>query len=219
MYFHVCHNNRITAISNLAIPNISLFIDMEGNPYSVNVLRSFLCCKRVETLFPNTVVHSVNICTDSVRGSDNLSDFEMNCTSNYRTFIQQMEERRWKINKIYVNHYRMPDLYLTQMFRKGFFENSKKLAKSHLFHCNPHNPNIIPVVYLTFTPHVFVSIHRYKFNEEYDMSYSTHHELFDYRHKLYSASEDIAYHILSNIFDLTLRNQMRYCCTSNSANL
>ena len=86
-----------------------------------------------------------------------------------------------------------------------------------MFHCDPHNPNTTPVVYLPFTPHMFVNVHRYKLNEEYDISYLTHNELFDHRHKLYSESEDIVYDTLSNIFDLTMMNQTRYCYTSKSA--
>ena len=82
------------------------------------MLRYFLRCKRVETLFPNIVVHSINICTDSAPDSDNLSDFEMNRDSNNRKFIKQMENMRWKINEIYVDHYRMPDPYLTTMLKK-----------------------------------------------------------------------------------------------------
>ena len=76
---------------------------------------------------------------------------------------------------------------------------------------------MVQVVYLPFTPHVFVNVHQYKINQEYDISNLTDFELFDYRHTLYSTSEDIVYEILSNIFDLTMRNQMRYCCTSNSS--
>ena len=89
------------------------------------MFRDFLCCKRVEALFPNIVVHSVNICPDSVRDSDNLFEFELKCNSNYRTFIPQMEEKRWKINLIYVDNYRMPDPYLTQMFQNVFFNLNK----------------------------------------------------------------------------------------------
>ena len=59
---------------------------------------------------------------------------------------------------------------------------------------------------------MFVNVHQYKLNEEYDISYLKHHELFDYRHTSYS----VAHNTLSNIFDLTMRNQMRYCCTFKS---
>ena len=61
--FHVCFNNRTSDFRNLTIPNISLFNDRQGNPYSANVLRDFLHHKRVETMFHNKVLHSVNICT------------------------------------------------------------------------------------------------------------------------------------------------------------
>ena len=86
-----------------------------------------------------------------------------------------------------------------------------------MFHCDPHIPDITPVVYLPFIPHMFMNEHQYKHKEEYDRSHLTHHELFDYRQTLYSASGDITHEILSNILDLTMRNQMRYCCTSKSA--
>ena len=138
--FYVYHNSRVSAVCNIVAPNISLFTDMEGTSYISNILRYFLRCKRVETLFPNTVVRYVNICTDSVRDSDNLSDLEMNYYSIHCRFIQKMEDRRWKINEIYVDHYIILDSYLTTMFRKGFFKILKKLAKSHVFHCNPQKP-------------------------------------------------------------------------------
>ena len=70
---------------------------------------------------------------------------------------------------------------------------------------------------MSFTPHMFVNLYQYKLNEEYNISYLTHHELFDYRHKLYSASEDITFETLSNMFDLKTINKMRYCCTSKIA--
>ena len=108
----------MSAVFNLATPNIILFTDMKGNLYSANVLRDFLRCKRVENLLPNTVIYYVNICTDSVRDSDNLSELEMNYNSNHRRCIQQMEDRRWKINEIYTNHYRIPDPYLTTMLKR-----------------------------------------------------------------------------------------------------
>ena len=74
-----------------------------------------------------------NICTDSVCDLDNLSDFEMNCNSNHRIFIRKIEERRWKINDTYIDHYRMPDPYLNTMLRKGFFKNWKKWLKAVCF--------------------------------------------------------------------------------------
>ena len=83
---------------------------MEGTPYSTNVLRNFLRCKRDQTLSPNKVVDFVNTCTNNVRDSGSLSDFEMICNSNQCIFIQKMEERRWKINDIYVDHYIILDL-------------------------------------------------------------------------------------------------------------
>ena len=64
---------------------------MEGTTYSPNVIRDCIRCKCVETLFPNKLVHSINICSDNVRDSDNISEFEMNCKSNNRRFIQEME--------------------------------------------------------------------------------------------------------------------------------
>ena len=99
---------------------------------------------------------------------------------------------------------------------KIFFQHLKRLTRSCVFHCNSHKPNKKLVVYLPFTPHMFVKVHVFKMNEEYDISYLTHHELFDYRHKLYSASEDIEYVTFWNIFDLAMRNQTRYCCTYKS---
>ena len=119
---HVCYKNRISDISNLEIPNIDFFTDIQGNTYNTNVLRDVLSCKRVETLFPNTFVHTVKICRDSVRDSDNLFEFEMNCDSNSRRFIQEMEDMRWKINGIYVDHYRIPDPDLTDKFRKKYLK-------------------------------------------------------------------------------------------------
>ena len=115
---YVCHNNKISAVSNLAIPNISLFTDIQGNPYSANVLRDFLRCKRIDTLFPNKVVYSLKIGTGSVCDSDILSAFDTNYNSNHRAFIPQTEEMRWKINEMYVENYRMPDPYLTTIFKK-----------------------------------------------------------------------------------------------------
>ena len=96
---------------------------MEGTPYSPNVLRKFLRCKRVETPFPSAVVSSINICSDSVRGSDHLSKFEMTYNSNHCRFIQEIEDKSWKISEMYVDCYRMLDPYLTKIFRKGFSFN------------------------------------------------------------------------------------------------
>ena len=162
---HVCYNNRKSDISNIAISNINLFIDIQGNAYNTHVLRDFIRCKRAENLFPNIFVHTVNIYRDSFRDSNNLSELDMNRDSNSRICIQQTEDRRWKINEIYVDHYRTLNPYLTDKFRKGFFGNINQLAKIQVLYCQPQNPNKIPVVYLTFTPRMFVNVHRYKLNE------------------------------------------------------
>ena len=121
-----------------------LIIGMSNNKHIV--LRDYLRCKRVEALFPNTFVHTVNIYRNSIFDSDHLSDFEMNRDSNSRISIQQMEDTRWKINEIYVDHYRILDPYLTDKFKNSFLENMNNLAKSQVFHCYPQNPNKILVV-------------------------------------------------------------------------
>ena len=115
--FHVCHNSRVSVARHVIVPNVSLFTDMEGNSYSVNMPKNFLRYKRAEVLFPNIAVHSVNICSESACNSDNLSEFEMSCNSNHSRFIQEMEDMRCKINETYVDHYRIPDICITAMFR------------------------------------------------------------------------------------------------------
>ena len=86
-----------------------------------------------------------------------------------------------------------------------------------MFHYNPRKTDTIPVIYLPFTPHIFFNVDWYKINVEYDILYLTRLGLFDYIHKLYSASEDITHEKLSNLFNLTTTNQRRYCYTSKSA--
>ena len=97
-----------------------------------------------------------------------------------------------------------------------FFQSVKKLAISRVLYCNPHDPDRKPVIYLPFTPHMFAKVHVFKLNEKYDISYLTHHELYDYRHKLYSATKGIQYESFSTLFDLTMNNQNRYCRTSKN---
>ena len=72
----------------------------------------------------------------------------------------------------------------------------------------------MPVIYLPFCPYLFVGIHKHEILKLYDIAYLTDIDMLDNRHKLYSATNSIHYELIANVFDLTMRDQGRYCSYS-----
>ena len=109
-----------------------MYLDENGHRYGDTVLRDFIRCFGLEKKFPGTIVYTVNICEDSVYDSTNLCDLEINFKRNNRRFIEKMELKQWKINELYIDHYRIPDAYLISNFTRDYFLNLKQLANSSI---------------------------------------------------------------------------------------
>ena len=107
-------------VQNNQIPNVRALMDHDGCPYSDSVLRDFLRCRAIEKMYPHTLIHSVQMCTDGIRDSIELSQHEMNNNCNHRNFIKTMEAKNWKIDEIYLDYYRMSNSYLTDVFNVVF---------------------------------------------------------------------------------------------------
>ena len=79
------------------------------------------------------------------------------------------------------------------------------------------SPPLLPLVFLSVTSHMFVSVHNEKLYEEYYISYLTIFDLFEGKYNLHSVSDNIYYSLLTEIFDLQMSNQAMYCITTKSA--
>ena len=113
----------------------------------------------VERLFPNTNIHTVNICQDEERNSPFLHNSELNTNVNHCRFIGVMENKEWNIDEIYIDYYRMSNVYISTNFSNGFFTNLKNLPSSTVFEQRIDQPSRLPIVFLPFSPHMFVNVH------------------------------------------------------------
>jgi hypothetical protein len=120
------HRGILSNVQRIYFPDITLFRDTNGNPFGESVMRDFLRCLMVETLYQNARIHTVNVCEDGERNSRYLHNCELNVNCNHRHFIESMERRQWRINELYVDYYRMPNVYLSSTFHNVFFQNLKK---------------------------------------------------------------------------------------------
>ena len=141
-------------------------------------------------MYPHILIHSVQMCVDGIRDSGQLSCHEMNFNYNHRNSIKAMEEKKWQIDEINLDYFRMSNSYLAQFF-KVFFNNIKKLSTSKVFRCNPTFPTKMPVIYLPFCPHLFVGIHKHEILKLYDIAYLTDIDILDNRNKLYRLIQSI----------------------------
>ena len=59
------------------ILNVRELINHNGCHYSDSVLRDYLRCRAINKMYPHKLIHSVQICTDGMRDSGQLSHREM----------------------------------------------------------------------------------------------------------------------------------------------
>jgi hypothetical protein len=98
------HRDILSNVHRIYVPDMTLFPDTNGNPFGESVMRDFLRCLMVETLYQNATIHTVNICEDEERNSPYLHNCELNVNCNHRHFITSMETRHWHINELYVDY-------------------------------------------------------------------------------------------------------------------
>ena len=107
----------------------------------------------------------------------------------------------------------MPEAYLIRHFTISFFQNLRALAKSSILLYDLDMPEKLPVVFLPFTPHMFVNVFKHKLYHEYAISYLTIYDLVKGVHALYSVSEGAPYNLLTQMFELQMNDYDRYCIT------
>ena len=96
--------------------------DEKGKSISSNVARDTIRSYLIECLNKNTLVYTVTQCSDSVRYTDNHN-------VNSRNFVKDMIKKSWHFQDIYLDHFRMPDSYMTNMLKDGFFKNLVLMGK------------------------------------------------------------------------------------------
>ena len=87
----------------------------------------------------------------------------------------------------------MSEVYIIGNFTIMFFQNPRALAKSSILLYDLDMPEKLPVVFLPFTPHIFVNVLKHKLYHEYAISYLTIYDFVEGVHKLYSVSEGVPY--------------------------
>ena len=64
MLTRLVHRGIQSNVQRIYLPDITLFRDTNGNHFGESVMNDFQRCLMVETLYQNTITHTVNICED-----------------------------------------------------------------------------------------------------------------------------------------------------------
>ena len=136
----------------------------------------------------------------------------MNHNVNCRNFVRDMIQKGWHFQDIYLDRFRMPDSYMINMLKDGFFKNLVLMGKSAILR---RNQTKCPKIYLPFIPHIFLSIHHdTEITELYNVSYLYVDELDLSDHLLHKATASIGYQKMIKHYNLSIDGQEQYCKTS-----
>ena len=97
---------------------------------NANQMTDFVRGIIIEEMFHPCQVYSVNGCTDEVRNNEINGERELNVDLNTSAYIDALLENEWKIDMVFLDHFRMYSGYISSSFGKGFFEGLKKVGRT-----------------------------------------------------------------------------------------
>ena len=77
----------LLALNDLMYPTL---INDDITNCNTNVIQDFLMCMFAENLYSPCDVHSVIMCTDDIRNTNEISEFEMNEGASARKFVTNL---------------------------------------------------------------------------------------------------------------------------------
>ena len=113
---------------------------------------------------------------DELRDSNHDNPREINMDASNRKFVQEMKDKKWILDEICFDYFRMMDSYSTNRLSKSFFENIKGLAGSGVLRNNARTKSGKAEIYLPFMPHFFFHVHGMRFEDHYTVEYVTEKE-------------------------------------------
>ena len=157
-----------------------------------NQMTDFIRGIIIEELNHPCQVYSVNGCTDEVRNDENNGERELNIDLNTNAFIDALLENKWKIDMVFLDHFRMYSGYTSNSFSKGFFEGLKRMGERKILKQEAKTLSGKGEICLPFTPHFFAHVHGMKLNEYFKIEYLTEDYLRDNsRNLLYAAEKKV----------------------------
>ena len=154
-------------------------------------------------------IYTLNKCEDNVRHGEQLSTNEMNANMSHKDFLCSLRRKKWDLDFLYFDHYRMPNAYICNSFSKQFFVNLKLLAKEDILVNNTMTNSGRAEIHLPFCPHLFLHVHYHKLHEEYDILYISEEDLINNPNMnyLYSATKSENHTMLATHFQVVMTMQ------------
>ena len=201
--------SKRSPLSMLTMPALNSFnfVNKDGKEKLISpaIKSDFLRAIVLEDMFNPCKVYTVTICKDEVRNAEYLGPDALNYDINWKTFLTAVREKKWKIDQIFVDHYRNSNPYLVEMLGKQFFRHLKELGSSpdDILNANAISESGKAEVFLPFAPYTVSCVIEHQLRAEYNVEYVSISDLENINlNLLHSASNSINHKNLLEHFNI-----------------